>query len=206
MLALQSVVSNSKWTPTPPPETYHILAQYSNDEDYYESSSYTRKKPSKATTSGGGLFQNQKQIGASLLGFGLLFTFLGMMLFFEGNLLRLGNLCIIAGIPLLVGPNRVRQFFSKPSRLQATIITGFGILLVFWGKPRLGILCEIFGLLNLFGNMFPLLLALARRFPIVSNIIDAFEGGKQDKGRGRSQNNPPPRRRGQPKKAYYPDF
>lgn len=113
---------------------------------------------------------------------------------------------IIAGIPLLVGPNRVRQFFAKPARLQATIITAFGILLVFWGKPRLGILCEIFGLLNLFGNMFPMLLALARRFPVVSNIIDAFEGGADRKGRARGseRDSYAPKRRDS--KQYYPEF
>ncbi len=37
------------------------------------------------------LLQNQKQLGAGLLGVGLFLTLLGMMLFFEGNLLRLGN-------------------------------------------------------------------------------------------------------------------
>lgn len=126
----------------------------------------------------------------------MILSFLGVMLFFEGNLLRLGtyyyitttliiliiagNICIILGIPLLLGPNRVRQFFMKESRLQASIITGLGILLVFTGRPRLGILCEIFGLLNLFGNMFPLLLALARRLPIIGDVITSLEGsGKQ---------------------------
>lgn len=37
------------------------------------------------------LLKNQKQLGALLLGVGLILTFMGMMLFFEGNLLRLGN-------------------------------------------------------------------------------------------------------------------
>lgn len=37
------------------------------------------------------LLKNQKQLGASLLGIGLMLTIMGMMLFFEGNLLRLGN-------------------------------------------------------------------------------------------------------------------
>ena len=98
-----------------------------------------------------------------------------MALFFEGNLLRLGNICMILGIPMLLGPDRVRGFFIKQSRIQATIITSIGIFLVFVGKPRLGILCEIFGLLNLFGNMFPLLLALAKRMPIIGDIISSIE-------------------------------
>ena len=37
------------------------------------------------------MLQNQRQLGAMLLGGGILLTFMGMMLFFEGNLLRLGN-------------------------------------------------------------------------------------------------------------------
>ena len=74
-----------------------------------------------------------------------------MMLLFERNLLRLGNISLIAGICLLIGPSRVTGFFMKESRIQASIITVLGIILVFWGKPRLGIILEIFGMLNLFG-------------------------------------------------------
>ena len=123
------------------------------------------------------LVKNPKQLGAMMVGVGMLLTFMGIMLFFEGNLLRLGNISTIIGVPLLIGPNRVREFFIKESRMQASMITALGILLVFWGKPRLGIACEIFGLLNLFGNMFPLLLALARRLPIIGDVISSVEGG-----------------------------
>lgn len=126
-----------------------------------------------------GLMKNQRQLGATLVGLGMLLSFMGMMLFFEGNLLRLGNICIIAGVPLLVGPGRVKSFFFKESRMQATIITSIGILLVFWGKPRLGIICEIFGLLNLFGNMLPLLATLGKQVPIVGDVISAFEPKKK---------------------------
>ena len=146
-----------------------ILASQQNyDDDYYEDDYYEQNavgndrrypSPKKKTapkipqqlSTLMDLFRNQKQLGASLLGLGLLLTFAGMMLFFEGTLLRLGNMCIIVGIPLLVGPDTVRQFFMKKERTQATAITSIGILLVFWGKPRLGILFEIFGILNLFG-------------------------------------------------------
>ena len=71
---------------------------------------------------------------------------------------------------------------------------------MFWGKPRIGILCEIFGLLNLFGNMFPVLLALARRLPVVSSIIDAFEGNSKNQ---RAPAGAYPRRR---TKKYTPEF
>jgi len=123
-----------------------------------------------------GLLKNQKQLGAILLGVGMLLTFMGMMLFFEGNLLRLGNICTILGIPLLIGPNRVKSFFLKESRTQASVITSLGIILVFTGRPRLGILLEIFGLLNLFGNMLPFLLVLAKKLPIIGDVISSFDG------------------------------
>lgn len=122
------------------------------------------------------LFQNQKRLGATLLALGLLFTTFGMMLFFEGNLLRLGNMFMISGITFLLGPNKVRGFFMKAERMQATIITSVGVFLVFTGKPRMGILCEIFGLLNLFGNMFPYLLAIGKNIPIVGDVIKSFTG------------------------------
>jgi hypothetical protein len=114
------------------------------------------------------LFQNQRKLGATLLGIGLILTFMGVMLFFEGNLLRFGNILTIIGAFLLLGPGQVQSFFMQPSRLQGTIIIALGrpiticnnqisynldagILLVFFGKPRLGILLEMFGVLNLFG-------------------------------------------------------
>ena len=157
-----------------------------NDDEnsYYDPRSRSRVREGSSGSmfdSIGNISKNKRQAGAALLGIGMILSFLGVMLFFEGNLLRLGNICIILGIPLLLGPNKVRQFFMKESRMQASIITGLGILLVFTGRPRLGILCEIFGLLNLFGNMFPLLLALARRLPIVGDVMTSLEGKSSNK-------------------------
>ncbi len=145
---------------------------YDGQEDM--SPSYRRRQ----TQSSGllSLFQNQKRLGATLIAFGLLFTTFGMMLFFEGNLLRLGNLFLLSGITLLLGPNNVRGFFMKAERMQATIITSVGVFLVFTGKPRLGIICEIFGLLNLFGNMMPMLLSIAKQIPILGDVIKSITG------------------------------
>mmetsp|Transcript_33912 Transcript_33912/g.34544 ORF Transcript_33912/g.34544 Transcript_33912/m.34544 type:complete len:212 (+) Transcript_33912:175-810(+) len=158
---------------------------------------YRKRKP--ISPGSGQLFRNQKQIGAALIGGGFLLTFLGILLFFEGNLLRLGNICMILGIPLLVGIDRIRSYFLQSSRMQATIILAIGILLVFIGKPRLGIICEIFGLLNLFGNMFPVLLAMGRSLPIIGDIIRAFEGDRNTARGGRE-------REKERSKRYQPEF
>jgi len=100
----------------------------------------------------------------------------------------------------------VSGFFLKESRMQATIITAIGILLVFWGKPKLGLLIEIFGLLNLFGNMFPMLLAIGKNIPVVGDVISSFDGSSRDSG-GNSKNRYGGRGRGAGSGSRYaPDF
>lgn len=139
--------------------SYNSQYDYDYDYDEYEYEGATlppRRKHASSSISQRfnsilEMLRDHKQLGASLLGLGLLLTFAGMMLFFEATLLRLGNICIIIGIPLLLGPDTVKDFFIKKERSQATILIALGILLVFWGKPRLGIILEIFGALNLFG-------------------------------------------------------
>lgn len=166
--------------------------QDDGDYDGYDRPAPSRPRvmPQPKSQSGAsllGLFQNPKQMGALLLAVGFFLTVMGMALFFEGNLLRLGNICTIVGIPLLLGPDRVRGFFLKQSRIQATVITSIGIFLVFIGKPRLGIFCEIFGLLNLFGNMWPVLFAVAKRLPIIGDILTAVEAAATGSGGGRGR-------------------
>lgn len=90
--------------------------------------------------------------------------------------------------------------------MQATILTAIGILLVFWGKPRLGLLIELFGLLNLFGNMFPMILAIAKQLPVLGDMITAFDFKEQQRSRSGRYS----RRVNQPEQygsSYYdPDF
>jgi hypothetical protein len=76
-----------------------IAAEYRDDYDQperdYGSQQRKRYSPRQQSFSTlGGLLKNQKQMGAGLLGVGTLLTVMGMMLFFEGTLLRLGNVSI----------------------------------------------------------------------------------------------------------------
>jgi hypothetical protein len=70
-----------------------IASGYSDDyeqrDDFRPQKRYSPREQSFSTL--GGLLKNQKQMGAGLLGIGALLTVMGMMLFFEGTLLRLGN-------------------------------------------------------------------------------------------------------------------
>ena len=130
----------------------------------------------------GGILRNgNKKIGLILLGGGLVFTMLGISLFFNKTLIRLGNLFFIAGVPMTIGPGRTTGYFLQPKKSRATGCLALGIFLVFIGWPIIGIGLEIFGLLNLFGNMFPVLMVVVKQMPFVGNLLNGDSGKKSAK-------------------------
>mmetsp|Transcript_9081 Transcript_9081/g.11536 ORF Transcript_9081/g.11536 Transcript_9081/m.11536 type:complete len:202 (-) Transcript_9081:54-659(-) len=155
-----------------------IKTQRSSSSRSSATSSITSKMPNVLRT-------GNKKIGLAFIGSGLLFTFLGITLFFNKNLMRMGNLLFICGIPLSIGPGRTVGYFLQPKKARATGCLIVGILLVFVGHPILGILLEVFGLLNLFGNMFPVLMVLVKQLPFVGGLFDG--GNKKGSGGGRKQ-------------------
>ena len=108
-------------------------------------------------------------------------TAMGISLFFERNLLRLGNLCMILGLPLYFGPGRIMRLLFAKEKLRASICFCLGVFLVLRGNSFFGMLLEIFGFFNLFANFFPVVLAVLRNLPVVGDLLKKPEGG----GRGR---------------------
>ena len=131
-----------------------------------------------------------RRIGLSLVGAGSVVTMLGMSLFFNKALLRLGNLLFIAGVAITMGLSRTASFFLQPEKLRATLCLGIGIVLVFLGSPVFGMMLEIFGLLNLFGNMFPVLLAVAKTLPGIGPLLNNLttNNNNNNKSRDRTRN------------------
>ena len=75
----------------------------------------------------GGLIRNgNKKVGMMLLGGGAVFTLLGISLFFNKTLMRLGNLLFIVGVPLFIGPGRTTGYFLQPKKARATGCLGLG--------------------------------------------------------------------------------
>jgi len=111
------------------------------------------------------------EIGVALTTFGGLFMFLGVILFFDGALLALGNvrfhssssqqqnhnsnqpqqILFVSGLTLIIGPQKTFYFFARKQKLRGTVCFIGGILLVFFKRPFIGMLIETFGFLNLFG-------------------------------------------------------
>jgi hypothetical protein len=126
-----------------------------------------------------------RKIGIPLLGIGLALTVFGMSLFFNKTLMRLGNLFFVAGVPMTIGPGRTMGYFFQPKKARATGCLALGIILVFFGHPVLGIVLEMFGLLNLFGNMFPVALAVLKTMPVIGPLLsgNGRQNNKNDRDR-----------------------
>jgi len=142
--------------------------------------------------------KGNRKFGIILTASGIVISLLGISMFFNKTLLRFGNLCFICGIPLLIGPSRTASFFLQPKKARATGCLAFGIFLVLIGKPFFGMILEIFGFLNLFGNLFPVVLAMLKNMPFVGELF---------KGRPNADKKKKTRRREEAEYSdrYYPD-
>lgn len=148
-----------------------------------------QRRPTKSLSStipdvGGILRNGNKKIGIMLLGGGAVFTLLGISLFFNKTLMRLGNLLFIAGVPLFVGPGRTTGYFLQPKKARATGCLALGIFLVLTGWPILGICLEAFGILNLFGNMFPVFMVLLKQMPIFGSLMKGTSNADRTNNKG----------------------
>lgn len=112
-----------------------------------------------------------RQFGMWLTGSGSAFLALGIFLLLDAPLLALGNVQLALGICLLVGPLNLASFFFQRKRLHATACFVVGMWLVFKRWATIGLVVEAFGILNLFGNFFPVITTVARNLPIIGPIM-----------------------------------
>lgn len=113
-----------------------------------------------------------QKIGILLTGFGLFFTFFGVLMLFDRGLLAIGNLLFLTGVTLIIGGRKTFRFFFQMRKIKGTLCFLGGIALVIFGWPFVGMLVEGFGFVNLFGDFFPVALGFARRLPIIGHILE----------------------------------
>lgn len=126
-------------------------------------------------------FSDSKKIGIFFLLLGVLFLALGTLLLFDRKLLAMGNLMFLVGFAIISGPLASLKFFGLygegmrerwAKRWRGLLTFLGGILLVLFGYTMIGMFCEIFGFLNLFGSLFPVALAFLRKLPVVGPCLD----------------------------------
>eukprot|EP01082_Thalassiosira_pseudonana_P004759 g4196.t1 g4196 contig15:541213-542237(-) len=155
---------------------YDDEGRYREDYDDRGGRGSQRRKSSSPPKLPTVLTSSNRKLGIIFLSSGAAFTALGITLFFNKTLMRLGNLLFVCGIPLMLGPGRTVGYFLQPKKARATGCLGCGIFLVLVGHPVIGILLEVFGLLNLFGNMFPLVMMMAKNLPVVGGLFSGNNG------------------------------
>lgn len=158
------------------------------DEDYDDYDRAPQRSRSTTGKVGFGalpkiLKNGDRRIGLPLLASGVVITLLGISLFFNKALLRLGNLLFIAGVPMTIGPSRTFGYFVQAEKMRATVCLALGIFLVFVGHPIFGMILEAFGVLNLFGNMFPVVMTFAKHMPVVGSLLKSTNGKAKSRRR-----------------------
>lgn len=71
----------------------------------------------------------------------------------------------------LVGVSRTLRFFSRRDRLRGIISFFGGIFLVMIRWPVIGMICQLYGLVYLFGQFFPIAAQSLKDTPVIGSIF-----------------------------------
>ncbi|KAL3701949.1 hypothetical protein R1sor_019971 [Riccia sorocarpa] len=115
---------------------------------------------------------DRKKIGIGLTGFGVLFSFLGIIFFFDKGLLAMGNILFIAGVTLTIGMKSTISFFLKPRNYKGSISFLVGFVLVLLGWAILGMIVEAYGFVVLFSGFWPTVVVFLGRIPVLGWLIN----------------------------------
>merc|ERR1719203_594562 len=103
----------------------------------------------------GSLISENTKVGLIISGFGIFYLSLGCAMLFDGALLALGNICVCIGLTITFGVRNLRWIFFSRSKLPGTICFFVGMYCVLTKWPRIGIIVEFIGIVNLFARFLP---------------------------------------------------
>ncbi|KAF1862897.1 hypothetical protein Lal_00009277 [Lupinus albus] len=121
-----------------------------------------------------------KKIGIGLIGFGIFFTFLGVVLFFDRGLLALGNIFWLAGVAILIGWRSMWNLFTNRTNYKGSASFVLGLFLIFVRWPIVGILLEIYGCVVLFGGFWASVKVFLYHIPVVGWAIRSLKVSEVD--------------------------
>lgn len=133
------------------------------------------------------MINDNTKIGTGLLCMGIAFLFLGCLFLFDPAMLALGDILFLTGLTLTIGVSRTMRFFLRPDRMQGIIAFFGGIFLVFIRWPIVGMIAQVYGLIYLFGQFFPIaaesmkdtpVIGQVFRLPVVEQFFSSFGGGR----------------------------
>jgi len=69
------------------------------------------------------------------------------------------------------GPSRTFRFFSRRDRIRGIISFFGGVFLVMIRWPIIGMICQLYGIVYLFGQFFPIAAQSMQDTPIIGDIL-----------------------------------
>mmetsp|Transcript_15861 Transcript_15861/g.44356 ORF Transcript_15861/g.44356 Transcript_15861/m.44356 type:complete len:140 (+) Transcript_15861:419-838(+) len=118
------------------------------------------------------MMDDTRKIGIGLTGFGILFSFLGILFFFDKGLLAMGNVLFLSGVAMTIGPGATVRFFLRPKNFKGSGFFLGGAILVIIGWPMIGMILEGYGFIVLFSGFFPTVIMFLKKIPGASVLLD----------------------------------
>ncbi len=101
-----------------------------------------------------------------------MFLSLGIVFFFDSALLAIGDILFLVGLTMTIGISRTLRFFSRKERLRGIVAFFGGIFLVMCRWGMIGMICQLYGLIYLFGQFFPIIAASVKDVPVIGSIFE----------------------------------
>ncbi|ESU35001.1 putative Got1 family protein [Giardia duodenalis] len=112
-----------------------------------------------------------RSVGLVLLGCGLMFSALGLVLLLDRGFLALGNLVSTAGVIIFLSPSRFYKLFLRGSSLIATSLYMLGLILVLSRYVVVGGVVQMLGFLLLFKPFMAIFGFLLKGLPLVGGMV-----------------------------------
>lgn len=119
------------------------------------------------------MFSDNTKLGTGFLFLGCVFLVLGIIFFFDSALLALGDILFMAGLTMTIGASRTIRFFSRKDRLRGNISFFGGIVLVMCRWGVLGMILQLYGIVYLFGQFFPIVFQSLKNVPVAGTIFQS---------------------------------
>jgi len=117
------------------------------------------------------MVSDNTKIGTGLLFLGCIFLFLGMIFLFDSTLIALGDVLFLSGLTMTIGVSRTVRFFTRKERIRGIIAFFGGICLVMFRWGLTGMLCQLYGIVYLFGQFAPIAAASLSDTPVIGSIL-----------------------------------
>ncbi|GKY96024.1 hypothetical protein MPSEU_000562900 [Mayamaea pseudoterrestris] len=117
------------------------------------------------------MFTDNTKIGSGLLFLGCVFLFLGCLFFFDSAMLAIGDILFLTGLVMTIGFSRTVRFFSRPERMRGIVAFFGGVFLVMIRWPIIGMILQLYGLVYLFGQFFPIAAQSMKDTPVIGQVF-----------------------------------